>query len=349
MVESDESIQLDPPVVVKAQVPVSSRGKKGGIIFVETRDGIDTAVEKLLNSTVDGHRVESVLVEERIEIDTECYLAISADGSDRVPTLVLSLHGGQDIELVPDEHMESQRINPLVGARPFHVRTVIDRLGTNDTMGERLSKELQPVIQRVWTQFQANDLRLLELNPLGIHTGSLVALDAKVVVDESAIGRQGHDLLQSTLSEIEQSAEADGVDLRVGPGRVGLVTNGAGLGMTTLDLLTERTDESVAGFIDTHGTQFEQDYVKNYLAHLERAGAEAVLFTISAPALDCEIVANGLVEARQEGHSLPVVVRFKGRNAEKAAQICGEAGIATTTSLEKGVAKIERVLEEVEA
>lgn len=338
--DPDAPIRISPPAVVKAQIPVSGRGKKGGIIFANSSKEIDAAVTKLLGSSIDGQCVESVLVEEQFDVNEEFYVAFTADGSDRFPKLVISLEGGRDIESVSDDHVSSHRINPLIGAQQFHVRTILDRLHAGDV----LSEHLPFIVANLWECFRTYDLRLLELNPLCIHDGAPVALDTKIVVDDAATFRQEFNNLHSTLSKLEETANEENIDLRVGPGRVGLVTNTAGVGLTTIDLLAEKIDEGVAGFIDTHGTEFHPDDMTRYLFYLERCGAEAVFFTISAPALDCEIVAEAITNARADGYTLPMVARLKGRNAEEAARICADAGVTTTTDLEDGVNKIATLL-----
>jgi len=333
------AVDIEPPAVIKAQVPVSSRGAKGGIRFADDRAAVAAAVDDLLGSSIDGHTVDNVLVEERVGVDEELYVAFSADGSDDLPTLLLSPDGGEDVESVPDQRLATELVNPLIGFQPYHLQNAAATL--NDAGAASVETlplgDLEKVLTAAWDLFQAQDLRLLEINPMGVREDGPVAMDAKLIADGAATYRQEYPTTHSDLAPLEQAAKDDGIELRLGSGAVGVVSNGAGMGLATLDLLESEPNAGLAAFIDTHGAQFDWEDIQEFLAYLERAGAEVVLVNIIGPFLDCSKIAAELAAAIEGGYEVPIVARFKGLEHQNANEICKRAGIPVETSVTAGV------------
>lgn len=330
--QDDDLPTIDGSAVVKAQIPVSGRGTKGGIKFVDEQDELRDAVSAIFGSIIDGHRVERVLIEDRIEVERELYLSFSTDGAGTAPELIFSEHGGADVENLPASDVASIPIHPLVGVQPNHLRRAIDRVGSDISW-----RDCYPAATAAWSMLVEGDHRLVEINPLGITADDrVVALDAKVVVDSAAAYRQNRDELDSTLTSLESEAAEDGVYLRVGDGEVGILSTGAGLGMATLDLLAE-SGCSFAGFIDTRGAQFDQEHVRSFLEYLKKAGASVVVVNLFGSMVDCSEVASELVAAADDGFELPIVTRFTGTREAKAYEIVDEGGLTGTSDVDEFV------------
>lgn len=329
--ESEAHLSVEPPVVIKAQVPVSGRGKEGGIVFAETTRAAREAVEDLLGSTVGGKRVEEVLVEEHIQTTDELYLSFSADGSADRPSMMFSTRGGQDIESTDPVHVASRGVDPLTGVYPYHVQEALDAVEDDVPVS---SGRLYQFVDPVWELFRGLDLRLFEINPIGVTpAGELSAMDAKCVLDGAAHFRQSYEDVHTTLTDIEQRAAAESVDLRTGGGEIGIVSNGAGMALAAVDYIADHTDTAFSGFVDTHGAQFEKTYIERSLDYLSECGSRAVIVNIQGPFIDCVPVASTVTEAIEEGYDRPVVARFKGHRAEEARRKCEAAGITTATDI----------------
>lgn len=319
----NEVPEVDLPAVVKAQVPVSGRGTIGGIEFVDTGEELRAAVTEMLGSTLAGHSVDRVLVEDGIDVARELYVSVSTDGSERLPELIVSNRGGNEVEALPPEAVATVPVDPLIGLQRYHLRRALERLPDSDDGWQ----EAFPVVAAIWQLLVERDYRLVEINPLGVtDEGHTVALDAKVVVDDAASYRQEFGPLDSTLTPLENEAAADGVYLREGDGDVGIVSTGAGLGMATLDLLAD-AETSFAGFVDTRGAQFDREQVRSFLEYLRRTGANVVVINVVGSMVDCSEVASELVAAVDDGFELPIVARFTGTNEAAAYEIVADGNV----------------------
>jgi len=332
---------IEPPVVVKAQIPVSGRGKEGGIVFAETTQAARDATEELLGSTIGGKVVEEVLVEERVQITDELYLSFSADGSAERPSMIFSTRGGQEIESTDSAYITSRGIDPLTGVYPYHVQELLDAVEDEVPVSGR---ELYQLVEPVWRLFRRLDLRLFEINPIGItRAGELCAIDAKCVIDSAARFRQSHENVHTTLTDIEERASDEEIDLRTGDGEIGIVSNGAGIALAMIDYIAHNTDTTFSGFVDTHGAQFEETYIERSLHHLSECGSRAVIVNIQGPFIDCVPVARAVTTAIEEGYDSPVVARFKGYRDEQARRRCELAGITTVTDITKTIATADEL------
>lgn len=338
-----DAFSVDPPAVVKAQLPVTGRGKKGGIIFAETTSALIEGIDALLDSRLGDKRVESVLVEEKLQCVAELYLSFSADGSNEGPTLTFSTRGGQDVESTDAAHVASRLIDPLAGVYPYHVREVQEAV-TDDVSVS--SQELYRLLRPAWNLFQDLDLRLLEINPVGVtRSGDLYALDAKFVVDDAARFRQSHEHVRTTLADIEQRAGEDDIDLRVGNGTIGIVSNGAGLALATMDCIADTTETTFSGTIDTHGARFEEEHIETSLRYLAECGSRSVIVNIQGPIIDCLSPARAVIGAVEDRYELPVVALFKGYNETSARRECEAADIVTVSDVPEAVSAAARLRE----
>ncbi len=331
MVTSPEEIQeVLFPVVVKAQVQTGGRGKAGGIKFVGTTDEAREVAAQILGMDIKGHIVRKLLIERRLNVDKELYLGFVVDRSARKVRCLASAEGGMDIESVPKDKLFSY---------PFHVEDflsteamtkMIEVLGLcgvhNDAMVE--------TAERLFKLFTELDATLVEINPLVItHEGELIAADAKLVIDNDALWR--HTDLPAPEDEytpLEQRARADGIAFVQLDGDIGVIANGAGLTMATLDAL-----RSVGGdggvFLDLGGTD-DPEQVKKAFRLMKDAQPRVVLLHIFGGITKCDTVAIGIRDVlEEECIEAPVVARIKGRNEELARQILKDAGLIAAKSL----------------
>jgi succinyl-CoA synthetase beta subunit len=301
----------------------------------------------MLGASVGGRPVETVLVEEVVDAEAELYVGLAADGSEALPTLVLSHRGGQDVERIPDDHVASVEISPLVGLQPYHVRTAARELVRADSRAEVVPVDaLSALATALWTVFVESDLRLLEINPMGVVDEGVVAMDAKLVLDGAADFRHERPDVHSSLTDLERAAEERGLELKEGDGLVAVMANGAGIGLSTVDLLAEAGGETLAAFIDTHGPQFSVEQTRECLELLARSNAAVVVVNMVTPFLDSSQVAEQLAAAVADGYELPVVARFKGLGAERAIETCTDAGIVTAREVPEAVQRANELLAE---
>ena len=228
--------QLGKSVMVKAQILSGKRGKGGGIRQANNPEAAESAARDLLQSTVRGLPVEVLLVEERLTIEQELYLSLIVDGISKQPVLIASAQGGMDIEDVPEEQIIYQRIDVDLGLPTFLARDIVRRLGFAPS--SLRGKALTQVIVALYELFAATDAELVEINPLAICGDSVYAADAKVTIDDASLYRHTHLPHVSELTEVEKIANELGlayVDLE---GEIGVMANGAGITMATLDMIT---------------------------------------------------------------------------------------------------------------
>ena len=323
-------------VVVKAQVKVGGRGKAGGVKLAPTPDDAERTAESILGMDIKGHRVGKVLVTAATEIADEYYLSYLLDRANRTFLAMASLEGGVEIE-------ETAATNP--GAL---VRIPIDPLtGVDDTVAAEivgaagLPAEAVEAVQRLWTTFVAEDALLVEVNPLVRDSaGAIVALDGKVTLDDNAaIRHPAHAGLRDsgTGDPLEARAHAKGLNYVRLEGQVGVVGNGAGLVMSTLDVVAYAGEAhrgvKPANFLDIGGGASAEVMANGLEIVLADPGVRSVLVNVFGGITACDAVADGIVRAyalltsRGEPVDRPVVVRLDGNRAAEGRRILRVAGL----------------------
>lgn len=320
------------PLVVKAQVPIGGRGKAGGIRVVRDRKELDQALKEQLGMTIKGYRVQNVLVEENIESEMELYLSITVDRSMRKPVIMASAMGGMDIESVPDGEILREWIDPSVGLQPF----VSDNLIRALELKGKLADQFRFVLESLWRLFQEIDAELVEINPLAVTVDkSLVAVDSKVVVDDDSLFR--HERLRKharAITPLERKAGEKGIAFVQLEGDIGVIANGAGLTMATLDFLMLHGGKG-GFFLDLGGTD-DPEKVKEALLLAVEARPKVVLINIFGGITKCDTVASGLLQAFNEGCiDLPIVARIKGVNEKEAIELLKDSKILPALSLDE--------------
>jgi len=318
------------PVAVKAQVPVGGRGKAGGIKLASTPDDARSAAEQIIGMDIKGFRVPLVYCEGALDIAREIYLGFTVDRDARANILMLSARGGMDIEQVAEESPDAiARLypDPWRGPLDFELNQLVFAAG----LGEH-ARALVPLIKRLYRAIPEHDALTAEINPLVITgDGRVVAGDAKLETDENASFRQRaleerySGVLEGDPYEVE--AKKRGLTYVSLDGEVGIIGNGAGLCMGTLDMV-QRAGGGAANFCDIGGGA-RAEVVENALTViLMNPRVRGVLINVFGGITRGDEVARGLVQARDNlGMSLPLVVRLSGTNEEEGRAILKENGI----------------------
>ena len=332
LVQSEKDFSnLSFPLVLKAQVPIGGRGKAGGIKSVDNLQKAKENLLKIMGMDIRGYNVHKVLAEERASIKNELYLSISLDRTKRMPLIMASAEGGMDIENVPDEKIFKEWINPLIGIQPFNMRNITSKLNLDKEEGKGVSK----TISQIYKLFRDYDCELVEINPLIItDNGSVMALDSKVIINDDAMFRHTDIFPEHVeLTPLEEDAKEKGISFIQLEGNIGVIANGAGLTMATLDALTHFKGQGGV-FLDLGGTD-DPEKVKQAFALMKKAKPKVIFLNLFGGITKCDTVAKGVKAViSKEGIDCPVITRIKGMNEDAAKEILKDAGLITATTLQ---------------
>ncbi len=330
------------PVVVKAQVLVGGRGKAGGVKLAATPDDAEARARDILGMDIKGIMVRTVLIAPAAEIAKEYYLGLILDRAARAVTIIASAEGGVEIEETaktkPDAILRLS-LHPLLGLQDHDVRRTSFFLG----MPPELRRDFASVLRGLYDAFVGSDADLAEVNPLVVtDDGRLLALDAKIVLDDSALHRHPDLEAMRDLNEeepAETAAREAGISFIKLDGSIGCMVNGAGLAMTTMDLVKLAGGEP-ANFLDIGGGAKADKVTAAFRIILGDPNVRAILINIFGGITRGDEVARGIVEARARiEREVPMVVRIVGTNSEEARPILAEANLITADSLDDAAAK----------
>ncbi len=324
------------PVVVKAQVLVGGRGKAGGVKFADNAAQLREVTKGILGLNIKGHVTKKVMVAQKLDFAKEFYLGIMVDRATRKFLMLFSADGGVEIESVPEERIFKTTIDPLTGFQPFHARAVLLKSG----LDADVQKQLAGVMAKLYTLFVKEDAELAEINPLAIQRdGKVVAGDAKVVLNDSAVFRHPEfKQKDENMTDLEQEAKERGVALVQLDGNIGVMANGAGLTMGTLDALTQFGGKAGV-FLDLSGTD-NPEKVAEAVRLMKKAKPAVMFLNLFGGITKCDTVANGLVTVlRKEGVEFPIITRIKGTNAKEANEILHSFGLETAPTLDAAAKK----------
>ena len=327
---------LNFPFVLKAQVPIGGRGKAGGIKSADNLKEAKDNFSQIMGMDIKGYTVKKVLAEEKVGIKKELYLSITLDRSKRMPLIIASASGGMDIESVPDDKIFKEWVNPLIGIQSFHIRGIVSKLGLEKEEG----KEVAKVISKIYKLFREYDCELVEINPLIIKKdGGVMALDSKVNINDDAMYR--HTDIEPEVVELtplEKDAKEKGIAFIQLDGNIGVIANGAGLTMATLDALTYYNGKGGV-FLDLGGTD-DPEKVKQAFELMKKAKPKVIFLNLFGGITRCDSVATGVKAViTKEGIDCPVITRIKGCNEEQAKNILKDAGLITGTTLQDAAQK----------
>ena len=336
--------------VVKAQIHAGGRGKgtvignesQRGVQLVRSRDEARQVAENLLGAKLvtiqtgpEGKTVGRVLVEEGCRIARELYLGIVLDRADKLPVVMASSEGGVEIEKVAEETPEKifkEHFDPKLGLLPYQVRNLAWQLGLKGAQVKSANRFMQALC-KLYVEY---DFSLAEINPLVVtEDDQMIALDAKITFDENALFRHKDVLEFRDLSEEEpaevRAAEA-GLSYVKLEGNIGCLVNGAGLAMSTMDIIKLHGGQP-ANFLDVGGGAKTEQVIEAFRILLDDGNVKAVLVNIFGGIMRCTVIANALLEAyKTVGFNVPLVVRLEGTEVEEGRRILAESDVDIITA-----------------
>ncbi len=342
-----------PVAVVKAQIHAGGRGKGGGVKVSKGLDAVDTNAKAILGMQLvthqtgpAGQRVGRVLVEEGLAIARELYVGMLVDRSTKKIVLMASADGGMDIEDVAaktPERIHKALVEPGTGLLPFQAQQLAFAIGLSGDSVRKATKLMLSLYQA----FLASDASLLEINPLIVtESGDLLALDAKMTIDDNALYRHAdfrdlRDLSEEDPLEVEASKFALNY-IRL-EGNIGCMVNGAGLAMATMDII-KLSGGQPANFLDVGGGANAEQIRNAFKILMSDTNVKAVLINIFGGILRCDVLAAGVIAAVKElGVPVPIVIRMKGTNVDEGKKMLAESGLNFTTADTMGEAAVQVV------
>ena len=326
-----------PPYVIKAQIHAGGRGKGGGVKKAQDLNEVEKVSKEILGMTLithqtgpEGRKVRKVLVEEGLEIEKEFYVGIVIDRARACPAIMVSPAGGMDIEEVAEKtpHLiKREWIDPTIGFQPFQARNLVYSL----PLSPSLIKTGLAVLNQLYQLFESYDCSLLEINPLvATQDGRLIALDAKMTFDDNAVFRH-KDLLDlidpDEQDPLELEANRNNLNYIRLNGNIGVMVNGAGLAMATMDIIKLYGGEP-ANFLDVGGGANAEMIAQGLQIILSDERVQAILVNIFGGILRCDVLAEGLIDAaRKVNIKVPLIIRLEGTNMDKGREMLDQSGL----------------------
>ena len=334
--------ELGGHVVIKSQVLVGGRGKAGGIRLAKNPEEAEEITSEILALEIKGLPVRKVLVDEAANIESEIYLGITNDRAARKPVMMSSSAGGVEIEEVARDTPEKiikVHIDPLVGLRDYQARNIAISI---DLLRDYW-KSFGQIANGLWKAFKENDATLAEINPLVITSEKqLLAVDGKMIIDDNSLFRHP-DLAE--MRDLDAEAESEITARKYGlsfiklDGNIGCMVNGAGLAMTTMDIIKLFGGEP-ANFLDIGGGAGAEKVAAALRIILADPNVKTILINIFGGITRCDEVARGILSALREVQTtVPMVIRLVGTNAEEGRQILASAKMVTAETLSEAAQK----------
>ncbi len=330
-------------VVVKAQVKTGGRGKAGGVKLAHSPQEAEEAAAAILGMDIKGHTVHRVMVAEGAAIAEEYYFSVLLDRAERRYLAMCSVEGGMEIEQLAAERPEALAkvpVDPTVGIDEAKAREIVEQAG----FAPELADKVAAVIRQLWTVYQEEDATLVEVNPLvKTDDGQIIALDGKVSLDDNARFRHTeHEALVDKAAEdpLEAKAKEAGLNYVKLDGQVGIIGNGAGLVMSTLDVVAyagEQYGVKPANFLDIGGGASAEVMAAGLDVILGDEQVRSVFVNVFGGITACDAVANGIVKALEilgDSATKPLVVRLDGNNVEEGRRILEQANHPLVTRVE---------------
>ncbi len=349
--------------IIKAQIHAGGRGKGGGVKLAKSLGEVKTISEKIIGmmlktpqTSAEGKKVHQVLIAEDVYYPgdsepEEYYMSVLLNRATGKNMIMYSTEGGMDIEAVAEKtpHLIfTEEINPLVGLQPFQARKVAFNLG----LSGGAFKEMVQFVTSLYTAFVKSDATLFEINPvLKTSDAKILAVDSKVVLDANALYRHKdlaelRDLREE--NEIEVEANAAGLNYVALEGNVGCMVNGAGLAMSTMDLIKQSGGEP-ANFLDVGGTADAKRVETAFRIILKDTNVKVILVNIFGGIVRCDRVAQGIIDAYKnmgDAINVPIIVRLQGTNAKEAKELIDASGldVISATEFQEAADKVQEVL-----
>jgi succinyl-CoA synthetase beta subunit len=345
--------KLSFPVAIKAQVLVSGRGKAGGILFAKTPLEVEEITAEILSMHIKGLKVKKVWIEEKIPTKKELFFSITIDRVKQSYVALASSIGGVDIEEIVEkmpEKLVKCPINPKYGFRSFHARQVASKIGYTGAQQTKLAI----LFKKLYSITEELDAELVEMNPLvETSNGEFIAVDARIIIDDNALFR--HPEYRSRLFE-EKTSEFSPEELKALEkglayvkldGNIGIIGNGAGLVMATLDAV-QHYGGKPANFLDVGGGASAEQITAAMEIVTSNPNVDVIFINILGGITRCDEVAKGIIEARKRVcYEKPMVIRLVGTNEEEGKRLLSEASIHVLESMEEAAEKAVQIAREV--
>ncbi|KUO77928.1 MAG: succinyl-CoA synthetase subunit beta [Desulfosporosinus sp. BRH_c37] len=324
------------PVALKSQVLSGGRGKAGGIKFASDPQEAADKARELLASDFMGLKVDTILVERKLSIEKELYLVITYDRARRKPLLIASAAGGINIEKVAKKLLVKRLIDINIGLQPYATREITRQLGLTG----QIAKEVADIMLKLYQIFRKYDAEIVEINPLVVADSQVFAADAKMVVDDEAAFRFSKDVpLVEEKTAVEKKAAELGISYVELDGEIGVMANGAGITMATLDLI-KAFGSSSRNFMDAGGGS-SREATASALEILLSVKPKALLINIFGGITRCDDVAKAFIQVKETiVFQIPVVIRLAGTNEETGRALLREHGIESYSKMDEAVAKV---------
>jgi len=334
--------------VIKVQLPIGGRGKAGGILFADTPEEAEIQAAKLLGSKLKNMLIYEVLVEEKLDILDEIYLGVVVDRVKKAHIILASSKGGVNIEDVADktpEKIVKHQVDPILGIKRYHTLWITKQLG----LGSKKAGALSGLIEKLYKLALEMDAELTEINPLAYTSEGFIAADGRLNIDDNALFRHkeygenmGH---EAEFSTREQEAKEKGLTYVELDGNIGIISNGAGLTMATIDTVTLEGGKP-ANFLDLGGGANPERIERSVSFVMSDPRVKVLLVNILGGITRCDDTAKGIIRAREKlDTSKPIVVRMMGTNEEEGIRLLKEAGIDTLNSMDEAAGKAVKLTE----
>jgi succinyl-CoA synthetase beta subunit len=316
------------PVVLKAQVLVGGRGKAGGVKFCQDEREAQDVARKMLSMNIKGISVEKLLVYTAVDIKKEYYLGFVIDRNARKIVAIASCEGGVDIEKVAEESpakIAKLEIDPGIGLKPYHAIELGKQIG----MEGNLLLDFAAIAMKLYMIGEKYDAELIEINPLALSEKGLVAVDAKLNVDDNALYRQAFSPKEEEYTELERMAKKAGLSYVSLEGNIAIIGCGAGLVMASLDMI-QKCGGKPANFLDVGGGANAENMKQALDIVTRQEGLKSIFINIFGGITRCDQIAQGIVEFAPK---IPVSVRMMGTNEEEGKYILKEHGYSAFDSM----------------
>lgn len=338
----DAAEKIEKSVALKSQVLAGGRGRAGGIKFAGTPSEAEEKAKEILAMEISGLQVDKILVEERVEIERELFIGVTIDRTERSPVVLASTEGGTEIEEVATKSPEKivkRYVDPILGIQDFECRNIAKKLGFSG----KEAKNVARLIKQIYKIYEDFDAELTEINPLIItKDGKLIAGDARLNVDDNSLFRHTElkDKWKREYTESEIKAKEAGISYVELDGNIGIIGNGAGLVMATMDTVLHYEGEP-ENFCDIGGGA-SADMVANAVeVLLMDPKVEALFINILAGITRCDEVAEGLLAKVEEiGAKVPIVMRMIGTNEEQGRKIMEDAGYDVLDAMDPAAKRV---------
>jgi succinyl-CoA synthetase beta subunit len=325
------AIEIGKPVAIKSQILVGGRGKAGGIKFADKPELVDKIAREILGSTIRDEIVEMVLVEEKLHIQSEYYLSVVLDRSEKKPLIMASMSGGVDIEEVAQltpEKIVKYYVNPLDEFLPYHGRDIAIKMGVPN---DQISK-IGSIVWKLFNVFQKFDATIAEINPLVVTAQGIIAADAKLEIDDDALYRQ------KELAKLEKITTGEFAYVKL-EGNIAVIGNGAGLTLSGMDMLKLYGGEP-ATFLDIGGGSSQENIAKALNMVISDMDVKTVFLNVLGGITRADDVARGVLDVLNASkRKVPLVIRLTGTNEAEGQRILKNAGVSYETSMEAAAKK----------